>query len=56
MLEAQGDTSFVLGAAIQHTYPLVVGRSSVHTSREALALGTAEIDRIGRRLESEGRI
>ncbi|HEX4782465.1 MAG TPA: pirin family protein [Usitatibacter sp.] len=56
VLEAQGDTSFVLGSAIKHPYPLVVGRSSVHTSHEALASGEAGIERVGRQLQSEGRI
>jgi redox-sensitive bicupin YhaK (pirin superfamily) len=48
-LEAEGDTSFVLGSAIKHPHPLMLGRYSVHTSREALAAGVAEINRIGER-------
>src|SRR5258706_284513 len=31
-LEADGDTSFVLGSAIKHPHPLVLGFYSVHTS------------------------
>jgi hypothetical protein len=54
-LEADGDTSFVLGSAIKHPHPLVLGRSSVHTSRAALTQAQAEIDRIGQRLRAEGR-
>src|SRR5204862_94115 len=46
-LRANGDTSFVLGSAIKHPYPLVLGYYSVHTSRAALVQGKAEIDRIG---------
>jgi redox-sensitive bicupin YhaK (pirin superfamily) len=54
-LEADGDTSFVLGSAIKHPHPLVLGRSSIHTSRAALTQAQAEIDRIGQRLRAEGR-
>ena len=52
---AEGDTRFVLGSAPQHPHDLVLGSYSVHTSREALARGEAEIRRIGRALRSEGK-
>jgi redox-sensitive bicupin YhaK (pirin superfamily) len=55
-LEADGDTSFVLGSAIKHPHPLVLGRYSVHTSRATLAQGEAEIERIGQRLRAAGRL
>jgi redox-sensitive bicupin YhaK (pirin superfamily) len=55
-LEAHGDTSFVLGSAIKHPHPLVLGYYSVHTSHAALAQGEAEINRIGHRLHAEGRL
>jgi redox-sensitive bicupin YhaK (pirin superfamily) len=55
-LEADGDTSFVLGSAIKHPHPLVLGYYSVHTSRETLDQGEAQINRIGQRLRAEGRI
>jgi redox-sensitive bicupin YhaK (pirin superfamily) len=55
-LEADGDTSFVLGSAIKHPHPLVLGYYSVHTSRAALTQGEAEIDRIGQRLRADGRL
>jgi hypothetical protein len=55
-LEADGDTSFVLGSGIKHPHPLVLGYYSVHTSSAALAQGEAEIDRIGRRLRAAGRL
>ncbi len=55
-LEARGDTSFVLGSAIKHPHPLVLGYYSVHTSREALDRGEAQINRIGQRLRAEGRL
>ena len=54
-VRAEGPTSFVFGAAIKHPHSLVLGDYSVHTSREALARGEAEIDRIGERLRAEGR-
>ena len=55
-LEANGDTSFVLGSAIKHPHPLVLGYYSVHTSEATLAQGEAEIDRIGQRLRAAGRL
>ena len=55
-LEAVGDTSFVLGSAIKHPYPLVLGNYSVHTSMQALERGEEEIRRIGRNLRAAGRI
>ena len=55
-LEAKGDTSFVLGSAVKHPHPLVLGYYSVHTSETALIQGEAEIDRIGQRLRAAGRL
>jgi redox-sensitive bicupin YhaK (pirin superfamily) len=46
-LEALADSRLVLGSAIKHPHPLVLGCYSVHTSREALLQGEAEIQRIG---------
>ena len=43
---AYGDTTFVLGSAVKHPHDLVMGYYSVHTSKEALALGEAEIGRL----------
>ena len=54
-LDADGDTSFVLGSAIKHPHALVLGYYSVHTSSAALARGQAEINRIGQQLRPEGR-
>ncbi len=54
--EAQGDTGFVLGAAIPHPHDLVLGYYSVHTSRAALDQGEREIDRIGMQLRADGRL
>jgi redox-sensitive bicupin YhaK (pirin superfamily) len=55
-LEEKGDSSFVLGSALKHPHPLVLGYYSVHTSAAALAQGEAEIDRIGQRLRAAGRL
>ena len=52
---AQGDTFFVLGSAVPHPHELVMGTYSVHTSRQALAQGEAEIRRIGQQLHRDGR-
>lgn len=51
-LVAKGYTSFVMGTAIPHPYPLVLGYYSVHTSEVSLAKGEAEIRRIGQQLKS----
>ncbi len=44
---AETDTHFVLGSAVPHPHPLVMGSYSVHTSADALTRGEAEIRRIG---------
>lgn len=53
---AQDETRFVLGSAAPHPHDLVMGSYSVHTSREALTRGEAEIRRIGMQLRQEGRL
>jgi redox-sensitive bicupin YhaK (pirin superfamily) len=53
---ARGDTSFVIGTAVPHPYPLELGYYSVHTSQEALARGEDEIRRLGQQLKAEGRL
>jgi len=55
-LQADGVTSFVIGSAIKHPHPLVLGKYSVHTNAAALAQGEGEIRRIGQRLRAEGRL
>ena len=44
---ANRDTPFVLGFAILHPHDLVTSFYSVHTNRNALDRGEAEIRRIG---------
>lgn len=51
---ADGPTTFVLGSAVKHPHALVTGYYSVHTSKEALAQGEAEIERVGARLRRDG--
>lgn len=53
---AQDDSCFVLGSAVKHPHKLFTGRYSVHTSRAALELGEAEIERLGLALQREGRL
>jgi redox-sensitive bicupin YhaK (pirin superfamily) len=53
---ANGDTSFVLGSAVKHPHDLVTGYYSVHTNRNALDRGEAEIRRIGAELLASGRL
>jgi redox-sensitive bicupin YhaK (pirin superfamily) len=55
-LQADGVTSLVIGSAIKHPHPLVLGKYSVHTSAAALAQGEGEIQRIGQRLRAAGRL
>jgi redox-sensitive bicupin YhaK (pirin superfamily) len=55
VIEAKTTTDFVLGSAVKHPYDLVVGRYSVHTSREALREGEATIARMGREHKQAGR-
>jgi redox-sensitive bicupin YhaK (pirin superfamily) len=55
-LDAVGDASFVLGSAVKHPHPLVLGYYSVHTSSAALAEGETEINRIGQQLRAAGRL
>ena len=55
-MRAEGATSFVFGSAVKHPHALVLGRYSVHTSREALVRGEAEIRRIGQQLLAAGRL
>jgi redox-sensitive bicupin YhaK (pirin superfamily) len=54
--EAVSDAEFVIGSGVKHPYPLSIGRSSVHTSPEALQKGEARIAEIKVRLTEEGRL
>jgi redox-sensitive bicupin YhaK (pirin superfamily) len=49
---ARGATSFVLGSARRHPYPLVMGPYSVHTNRAGLTASAHEIALIGHALRS----
>ncbi len=53
---AQGETEFVLGSSAKHPHELVLGYYSVHTSKDALERGEAEIHRIGEGLRARGEI
>ncbi|HTD04838.1 MAG TPA: pirin family protein, partial [Undibacterium sp.] len=53
---AEGDTEFVIGSAVKHPHELVMGYYSVHTSRQALERGEAEIQRIGAKLKAAGQL
>ncbi|ALS62143.1 pirin family protein [Pandoraea norimbergensis] len=52
---AEGATEFVIGTAVRHPHPLVLGHYSVHTSGAALVRGEQEIARIGEQLRARGR-
>jgi redox-sensitive bicupin YhaK (pirin superfamily) len=49
---SEGETEFVLGSAIKHPHPLVLGYYSVHTSAAALQRGEAGIERIRTQLNT----
>lgn len=53
---ADTDTRFVLGSAVPHPHPLVMGTYSVHTSADALSRGEAEIRRIRQSLRAAGQL
>ena len=53
---AESATQFVLGSAVPHPHPLVMGSYSVHTSTDALARGEIEIRRIRQSLHSAGQL
>lgn len=55
-VQAHGTVNFVLGSAVRHPHPLVTGYYSVHTSADALRIGEEGIQKIGKRLKSEGKI
>jgi redox-sensitive bicupin YhaK (pirin superfamily) len=55
-IHAQSTARLVLGSAIKHPHPLVLGRHSVHTTPEALHAGKREIVRIGSELAAAGTI
>jgi redox-sensitive bicupin YhaK (pirin superfamily) len=55
-IHAESAARLVLGSAIKHPHPLVLGRYSVHTSAEALSAGKREIVRIGNELAAAGII
>lgn len=50
---AEGDTEFVLGSAVKHPHDLVLGYYSVHTNRDALDRGEAQIKRIREELQAK---
>jgi redox-sensitive bicupin YhaK (pirin superfamily) len=54
--EAQSDTEFVLGSAVPHSYDLVLGSHSIHTSTAALREADARISAIQARLIQQGRL
>jgi redox-sensitive bicupin YhaK (pirin superfamily) len=53
---AESAARLVLGSAIKHPHPLVLGRYSVLTTAEALSSGKREIVRIGSELAAAGTI
>ena len=53
-IQADSASRFVLGSAVKHPHPLVLGRYSVHTTRAALFAGETEIRRIGNQLVAAG--
>ena len=56
IFEATSDAQFMIGTAVKHPHELHCGSYSVHTSRQALKTGEAEIQRIGTELKANGKI
>lgn len=54
--EALTDAEFVLGSAVPHTYDLILGSHSVHTTLAALRDAQAHIAVLRTRLVQEGRL
>ena len=54
--KALADAEFVLGSAVPHAHELVLGRYSVHTSRDALQKGEATIKQMGVALAAQRRL
>jgi redox-sensitive bicupin YhaK (pirin superfamily) len=55
-LVAERDADFIIASAVKHPHELFLGYYSVHSSRDALGQGEAEIVRIGQQLRAQGRI
>ena len=53
-ITADENTAFVIGSAARHPHDLWLGNYSVHSSRERLARGEAEIRRLGITLRDQG--
>ncbi len=53
-IQAERASRFVLGSAAKHPHDLVLGSYSVHTTRNALAAGESQIQRIGSQLLAAG--
>ncbi len=56
VIEAIEPCRVLLGSAVLHDHPLVLGSHSVHTSREALARGVEGIAAVRSRLVAAGRV
>jgi len=55
-ITAERDSEFVVGSAVPHTYDLVLGRYSVHTSPANLAAGEKRLTEIQHQLREAGRL
>ncbi len=56
VLKAITDARILIGTAVKHNYPLVLGSSSVHTNPTSLEKGMIRIREIGTQLHAQGRI
>jgi redox-sensitive bicupin YhaK (pirin superfamily) len=56
VIQADSASRFVLGSAVKHRHPLVLGRYSVHTTHAALLAGESEIQRIRNQLVAAGHL
>lgn len=56
VFQAETDAGFVLGSAVKHPHQLVTGNYSVHSSKEALQIGEANIALLGEALRARGAL
>jgi hypothetical protein len=54
--QAEGEARVLLGTAVPHDHPLVLGSHSVHTNPASLARGIQRIQEVGLTLRHRGQI
>lgn len=55
-VQTRAGAKLIFGSAVSHNHPLVLGRSSVHTSEQSLRDAERRIQQIGRELYAAGKL